>query len=106
MSESAKEEIVLHIGAITGRQFLIDASPSDTILDVKLKIYQEANLPPESQILVYGEKTLHNNEATLEGYNVRDGARLHLVLQMTGGSLSLSALTAHSHCFRPFAAEN
>ncbi len=95
MSEQKTEqqEIVLHIGAITGRQFLIDTTPDSTVMDVKLKIYQEANLPPESQILVYGEKTLHNNDATLSGYDVHDGARLHLVLQMNGGNSLLLVLS-------------
>lgn len=85
MQHSSSSEFVLHIGSITGRSFRIDASPTDTILDIKLKIYREANLLPESQILVYGDKTLHNNHSTLAGYDVGDGARLHLVLHMNGG---------------------
>ncbi len=82
-----EETLMLHIGAITGRQFHIEASPRDTVLDVKLKIFRESNLPPEAQVLLYGEKTLSNDHQTLEHHAIGDGARLSLVLHMHGGQI-------------------
>jgi len=32
-------EFTIHVGAMTGRQFSIEAMLSDTILDIKMKIF-------------------------------------------------------------------
>lgn len=83
--EQEDYEISISVGAMTGRQFTIEAMTSDTILDIKIKIYNESKVAVESQILLYGEKTLRHDYNTCQMENIKDGAKLTLVLVMHGG---------------------
>ena len=84
--ENQEHEVTVYIGAMTGKQFTIEAMTNDTILDLKIKIFQESNVEPDCQILLYGEKALRNDYNTLKMESITDGARLQLVLEMNGGT--------------------
>ncbi|KAJ3316372.1 hypothetical protein HDU76_001858 [Blyttiomyces sp. JEL0837] len=76
--------ISLTVGTITGRSFLVDVSPSDTIKDVKRKIEEEEAIPSDAQILIFREKTL-SDDASVGELDIREGSRIQLAVQMSGG---------------------
>jgi Ubiquitin family len=64
---------------------MINLKTSDTILDLKIKIYNQSSVDPDSQILLYGDKTLRHDSYTCQMENIKDGAKLQLVLDMNAG---------------------
>ncbi|ORX83773.1 ubiquitin-like protein, partial [Anaeromyces robustus] len=76
---------MLNIGTLTGKYFQIEAFWTDTIADLKEIIQDKEGILKESQILIYQGKSLINDNYTLRDYNLKDGATLKLVLQMSGG---------------------
>jgi large subunit ribosomal protein L40e len=63
-------------GAATCR---IDPEPSDTIENVKSKIQDRENIPPDQQILLFNGVILDNNR-TLSYYDIQTGDTLILRL--------------------------
>ncbi|KAJ3129342.1 hypothetical protein HK098_001754 [Nowakowskiella sp. JEL0407] len=81
----SQQIISLNIGTLTGKTFTVDVTSNDTIEDVKVLIFEELGIPVESQCLVFREKNLNDNRATISGLGLRTGASLQLVIQMAGG---------------------
>ncbi|RKO93813.1 ubiquitin-related domain-containing protein, partial [Blyttiomyces helicus] len=77
--------LTLNIGTLTGKTFPVQVMSSDTVGEVKWRIYEEEGIPVEAQILVFREKALVDDEATVGECGIRMGCTLQLVLQMMGG---------------------
>lgn len=60
--------------------------PSNTVNDLKIKIFFNESIPPDSQRLIFEGKQLEDNR-TLFYYNVKYESILHLVLRLRGGGL-------------------
>lgn len=70
----------------TDESVVINIGPSDTIEDVKEKVYEKTGIPPDQQQLEVHGKIL-NDGASLYALGVADGA----ILEMTSGSFTTSA---------------
>ena len=55
----------------------LDVEPSDTIIDVKVKIQAKVGIPPENQFLCLAD-TLLDDERTLSEHNMKNEASLEL----------------------------
>ena len=55
--------------------------PTDSILEVKLKIRDMTGVPPHKQILNFGDKELENTR-TISDYNIRNDSVIYLVEKM------------------------
>lgn len=61
----------------------VNAKPSDRIEDVKFKVWDTQNIPPEQQRFTYGELQLENDR-TLSEYNIQKGVQIHMVVHLRG----------------------
>lgn len=66
----------------------IAVNPGDYIRNVKKKIYQLYHCPPDRQRLVFAGKRLED-DYSLNYYNIRNGATLHLVQRLRNVALKL-----------------
>ena len=62
----------------SGETITVEAELADTVAALKVKIQEKTGILPERQTLMWGGKTLEE-EKTLEEYNIRTGATVHLV---------------------------
>ncbi|KAI9209728.1 ubiquitin-related domain-containing protein, partial [Polychytrium aggregatum] len=73
------------VGTLTGKTFTIPVISTDTIGEVKCRIYEEEGIPVGAQVLVWKEKELSDDNAMVCDYGLCSGATLQLTLQMSGG---------------------
>lgn len=62
----------------------LEVEKTDTIDHVKSLIAKSQGIPPHQQRLIFAGRYVENDR-TLEHYNIRPGAMLHLGLRLTGG---------------------
>ncbi|KAJ3204029.1 Rab5 GDP/GTP exchange factor [Entophlyctis luteolus] len=73
------------VGTITGTQFDVPISPSDTVGDVKTRIEDLAAIPSATQILMFRERPLLSDTAPISELGIANGARLQLAVAMASG---------------------
>lgn len=73
------EPITIEIKPVTGTIFSLGVETSDTIGEVKKKIYDEENIPTTQQILIFHGKVL-DNEKTVADYNIQENNKVHMAM--------------------------
>ena len=68
---------------LDGRTHTLEVDRSDTILDVKVKIYEKDGSRPFQQRLIFCLKQLQDN-LTLADYNIQNDYAIHMVLCLCG----------------------
>ncbi|KAG8739338.1 hypothetical protein FRC10_005764 [Ceratobasidium sp. 414] len=60
----------VRIRRATSADLWVQVTAKTTILEIKRKIFEDGAIPPNSQRLTWGGKTLDNDDATLESYGI------------------------------------
>ena len=72
--------MLLFVKMLRGKNLHLDVEENDTIATLKVKIEDKEGIPPARQLLLYACQPLLD-AATLEDYNIREEAILHLIVQ-------------------------
>jgi hypothetical protein len=59
-----------------GRDIILSVNSSDTIIDVKMRIFEMVRIPVHQQILMFNDMYLDNNK-TLAYYNIQEMSTLN-----------------------------
>ena len=81
----------IFIKTLTGRTVSIVVEEDDTILNVKVKLKEKADVPVDEQRLIFGGHQLEDKQ-TIKHYNIQRDSTIHLVLRLPGGEQFMALL--------------
>jgi large subunit ribosomal protein L40e len=81
-------KFTIHISDLKGKILNFECSSSYKIYDIMLLLSINESIPINQQSLIYNGKQLEKNK-NLSDYDIKDNAKLHLVLKLCGGMYTI-----------------
>ena len=76
-------EFTISIQTLTGKTLSFKVLGSDTVANLKGRIFDADGIPPDQQRIIFAGRQLEDGR-TLSEYNISGGDRLHLILRLRG----------------------
>eukprot|EP01083_Nonionella_stella_P145109 454101_1 len=70
----------IYVQSLTGKTLSLDITTKTTIKELKQQIEDKEGIKKKQQNLVFAGKSLENDNATIDQYNIEAGAQLHIVV--------------------------
>jgi len=82
---SATNTNQIFVKSISGKTLAIDIDVTNTVIELKQKIFEKENIPIDVQKLIYGGTELINPDEPLSKYNIEKDSTIYLILSLKGG---------------------
>jgi len=76
------------VKTLTGHTLTLEAESNDLVIDLKFKLYDITEVPPENQRLVFAGCNLEDNRTIAES-KVKKDSTLYMILRKRGGAIML-----------------
>jgi len=73
------------VKSIINKTITVQVSPTDTIGDLKSKIYDQEKMKVEDQYLFYVGKPLGDDKKTIADYDIQPNHTIHAAVRVNGG---------------------
>lgn len=81
----SNDTLNIFIKNIQDKTVLLHMKETDTVGELKKKVYDKTSIPEIEQRLFYRAKQLNDNSKTLKDYDISNNSTMHLLLRLNGG---------------------
>jgi len=76
--------MLITVKTLSGRKLAFEMETTQTIGEIKDKLFEKEQIPKDQIRLIYGGKTLDNNDSSIESWNIKPGTDIMMAMHLKG----------------------